>query len=129
MNKHFTVKYLAATNNTYLALIDYQQWEPNKTLFLGRIMELFHWPLSTWNKCSLNLNSNQRRYRNHQMKYSLLINLESLSSILFHSKKLKLLTKKLEILHEPPKTRNVFFLNLKSRRMPQRIKEVSNEIV
>ena len=42
------------------------------------------------------------------------------------TRKRNFLTKKLEISHKPLKTRNGGFLNLKSRWIPQRIKEVSN---
>ena len=56
-----------------------------------------------------------------------------MSSILFNKKErkheLNFLTKKFEILNEPLKTQNGYFLNLKSRQIPQSIKEVSNETV
>ena len=42
------------------------------------------------------------------------------------TRKRNFLTKKLEISHKPLKTRNGCFINLKSRWIPQRIKEVSN---
>ena len=61
--------------------------------------------------------------------YTPLLNLESLSAILFNRKTLQqtFLTKKLEVSHGPLKTRNGSFLNLEPRWILKRMKEVPNE--
>ena len=128
MKKHLAIKPLGATNSTFLSLINYQHQKPNKTLFLHSIIKIFHWPISTRNDFSLNLNSKQKRNRIQEMKLFTTNNLQSLTLILFNTKTLKhiFLTKKLEISHAPLKTPNGCFLDLKSGSILSKIKEVSN---
>ena len=108
MKKHLAIKPLGATNSTFLSLINYQHQKPNKTLFLHSIIKIFHWPISTRNDFSLNLNSKQKRNRIQEMKLFTTNNLQSLTLILFNTKTLKhiFLTRILEIWHGPPENTN-----------------------